>query len=93
MVSIIGTTATGFLQNDACWRTLERLPAGELRSPYYLHLEVDEHWQDLVMAPVPGAPGTHAVGVPLAETPGKAIRYYVSTMSDGGERFRVYAAR
>jgi homoserine dehydrogenase len=42
MVSIIGTTATGFLQNDACWRTLERLPAGELRSPYYLHLEVDD---------------------------------------------------
>jgi homoserine dehydrogenase len=42
MVSIIGTTATGFLQNDACWRTLERLPPGELRSPFYLHLEVDD---------------------------------------------------
>jgi homoserine dehydrogenase len=40
MVSVIGTTANGFLQNDACWRTLERLPAGELRSPFYLHLEV-----------------------------------------------------
>jgi homoserine dehydrogenase len=40
MVSIIGTTATGFLQNDASWRTLDRLPAGELRSPYYLHLVV-----------------------------------------------------
>src|SRR6059058_5992179 len=26
MVSVIGTTGTGFLQNDACWRTLERLP-------------------------------------------------------------------
>ena len=24
MVSVIGTTGTGFLQNDACWRTLER---------------------------------------------------------------------
>ena len=42
MVSIIGTTATGFLQNDACWRTLERLPPGELRSPFYVHLEVDD---------------------------------------------------
>ena len=42
MVSVIGTTATGFLQNDACWRTLERLPAGELRSPFYVHLEVDD---------------------------------------------------
>ena len=42
MVSIIGTTATGFLQNDACWRTLEQLPPGELRSPFYVHLEVDD---------------------------------------------------
>jgi len=42
MVSIIGTAATGFLQNDPCWRTLPRLPAGELRSPYYVHLEVDD---------------------------------------------------
>jgi homoserine dehydrogenase len=40
MVSVIGTTGTGFLQNDACWRTLERLPPGDLRSPYYLRLEV-----------------------------------------------------
>jgi len=42
MVSVIGTTATGFLQNDPCWRTLDRLPPGELRSPFYLHLEVDD---------------------------------------------------
>jgi homoserine dehydrogenase len=42
MVSIIGTTGTGFLQNDACWRELERLPEGEARSPYYLRIEVDD---------------------------------------------------
>jgi homoserine dehydrogenase len=42
MVSVIGTTGTGFLQNDACWRTLERLPPGELRAPFYLHIEVDD---------------------------------------------------
>jgi len=42
LVSIIGTAATGFLQNDPCWRTLPRLPVGELRSPYYVHLEVDD---------------------------------------------------
>jgi homoserine dehydrogenase len=42
MVSIIGTTGTGFLQNDACWRTLDRLPPGELRSPMYLRIEVDD---------------------------------------------------
>jgi homoserine dehydrogenase len=42
MVSVIGTTGTGFLQNDACWRELEALPAGELRSPFYLQIEVDD---------------------------------------------------
>jgi homoserine dehydrogenase len=42
MVSVVGTTGTGFLQNDACWRRLERLPPGELRSPFYLHLDVDD---------------------------------------------------
>jgi homoserine dehydrogenase len=42
MVSVIGTTGTGFLQNDAAWRRLEPLPPGELRSPFYVHLEVDD---------------------------------------------------
>jgi homoserine dehydrogenase len=42
MVSVIGTTGTGFLQNDACWRELERLPPGEARSPFYLRLDVDD---------------------------------------------------
>ena len=42
MVSVIGTTGTGFLQNDACWRELGRLPAGDLRSPFYVHLQVED---------------------------------------------------
>jgi hypothetical protein len=42
MVSVIGTAANGFLQNDACWRELEQLPHGALRSPFYVHLEVDD---------------------------------------------------
>jgi homoserine dehydrogenase len=42
MVSIIGTTGTGFLHNDACWRTLERLPKGGLRSPFYVQIVVDD---------------------------------------------------
>jgi homoserine dehydrogenase len=42
MVSVIGTTGTGFLQNDACWRELERLPSAEMRSPHYLRIEVDD---------------------------------------------------
>jgi homoserine dehydrogenase len=32
LVSVVGTTGTGFLENDACWRELERLPAGDLRT-------------------------------------------------------------
>jgi homoserine dehydrogenase len=42
MVSIVGTTGTGFLQNDACWRELDRLPPGDLPSPFSLHLEVED---------------------------------------------------
>jgi homoserine dehydrogenase len=42
MVSVIGTTGTGFLQNDACWRELEPLPSAEMRSPYYLRVHVDD---------------------------------------------------
>ena len=42
MVSVIGTTGTGFLQNDACWRELERLPSEEMRSPYYLRIDVED---------------------------------------------------
>ena len=42
MVSVIGTTGTGFLQNDPCWRRLERLPRGELATPAYMRVEVDD---------------------------------------------------
>jgi len=42
MVSIVGTTGTGFLQNDACWRAFDRLPPDGLRAPFYLHVEVDD---------------------------------------------------
>jgi homoserine dehydrogenase len=42
MVSVLGTTGTGFMQNDAVWRSLERLPPGELTTPYYLHIEVTD---------------------------------------------------
>jgi len=41
-VSVLGTAANGFLQNDACWRELDTLPSGALRSPFYVHLAVDD---------------------------------------------------
>ena len=40
MVSVLGTTGTGFLQNDACWRSLDTLTPGELPSAFYVHLDV-----------------------------------------------------
>jgi homoserine dehydrogenase len=42
MVSVLGAGGTGFLNQDPVWRSLERLPAGELPSPHYLRLEVED---------------------------------------------------
>jgi homoserine dehydrogenase len=42
LVSIVGTTGTGFLQDDPVWRELERMSLGELSSPWYLRLVVED---------------------------------------------------
>jgi homoserine dehydrogenase len=42
MVSVVGTTGTGFLQDDAAWRELVRLPSGELQASFYVQIEVDD---------------------------------------------------
>jgi homoserine dehydrogenase len=42
MVSVLGTTGTGFLQNDPCWRELPLLPPGEFRSAFYVHVRVTD---------------------------------------------------
>jgi homoserine dehydrogenase len=39
-VSALGTD--DLFRNDPCWRELETLPPGALRSPFYVHLEVDD---------------------------------------------------
>ncbi|HEX2504676.1 MAG TPA: homoserine dehydrogenase [Gaiellaceae bacterium] len=62
MVSVIGTTGTGFLQNDACWRELPFLDPGELRSPYYLRVEVVDRPGVLALV----AEGLAAHGVSVA---------------------------
>jgi homoserine dehydrogenase len=61
MVSVIGTTGTGFLQNDACWRELERLDAGKLRSPFYVRIEVEDRAG--VLAHVALRLATHGVSI------------------------------
>ena len=40
LVSVVGTSGTGFLQNDACWRELPKLDPAGWRSPFYIHLDV-----------------------------------------------------
>lgn len=42
LVSIIGTSGTGFLQNDPVWRELPRMEPGELVSNWYLRLAVED---------------------------------------------------
>ncbi|HUJ92996.1 MAG TPA: homoserine dehydrogenase [Gaiellaceae bacterium] len=61
LVSVVGTTGTGFLQNDACWRELERLPPGDWRSPFYVHLEVAD--RPGVLAHVTSRLAAHDVSV------------------------------
>jgi homoserine dehydrogenase len=40
MASVLGTMGTGFMQNDAAWRKLPRLPDGQHTSPFYFRLSV-----------------------------------------------------
>jgi homoserine dehydrogenase len=40
LVSVVGTSGTGFLQNDACWRELPRLDPAGWSAPFYVHLDV-----------------------------------------------------
>jgi homoserine dehydrogenase len=40
LVSVVGTSGTGFLQNDACWRELPRLDPSGWSAPFYVHLDV-----------------------------------------------------
>jgi homoserine dehydrogenase len=40
LVSVVGTSGTGFLQNDACWRELPKLDPAGWSAPFYVHLDV-----------------------------------------------------
>ena len=42
LVSIVGTSGTGFLQGDPVWHRIERMPSGELSSLWYLRLLVED---------------------------------------------------
>ena len=40
LVGVLGSSGTGFLQGDASWRTLTKLPPGDLPASYYVRIEV-----------------------------------------------------
>jgi homoserine dehydrogenase len=42
ITSVIATMGTGYLENDAAWRSLPRLPPGSARSPFYFRLFVED---------------------------------------------------
>src|SRR5581483_5487278 len=61
LVSVVGTSGTGFLQNDACWRELRRLDPDEWRSAWYVHLDVAD--RPGVLAHVTSRLAAHDVSV------------------------------
>jgi len=77
MVSIIGTKGTGFLHNDACWRKIDRLPPGELRSPFYLQISVDDR------------PGVLARVAERLAAHGISVARLVQSQIDGGATLHV----
>lgn len=59
---------------------------GPSASATYLNLHVEENgvFKAYPMGPVPGAPGTYAVGLPVSrELHGKRLRYYFATAAEG----------
>ncbi len=61
LIAVVGTTGTGFLQNDACWRELPRLPEGEMESPFYVRVQVAD--QPGVLALVALRLAAHGVSI------------------------------
>jgi homoserine dehydrogenase len=71
LVSVVGTAGTGFLQNDACWRELERLPPHEWRTPFYVRLEVADR------------PGVLAQAASRLAAHGVSVAQLVQRLHDG----------
>jgi homoserine dehydrogenase len=61
LVSVVGTSGTGFLQNDACWRELPKLDPDAWRSAWYVHLDVAD--RPGVLAHVTSRLAAHEVSV------------------------------
>ena len=78
---------TGFLQNDPVWRSLEQLPPGDLASPFYLRLEVEDRAG--VLARIAQELAAEEVSVAqLVQQPGDghAVLHIVTHEAPGGQR-------
>jgi len=90
MVSVVGTTGTGFLQNDPVWRSLDRLEPGDLSSSWYLRLEVEDRAGVLArLAQELAAEGVSVARLVQQPADGGAVLHIVTHEAPGG---RVQAA-
>jgi homoserine dehydrogenase len=86
MVTVVGTTGTGFLQNDACWRSLDRLPEGEFRSPNDLRVElVDRPGALAVVAARLAAHGVSVARLVQAQGDASATLHIVTHEAPSGQ--------
>ncbi len=86
MVSVVGTTGTGFLQDDPVWRELERMAPGDHVSNWYLRLEVEDRAG--VLARIAQEFATHQVSVGrLVQQPGGngAVLHVVTHEAPAGQ--------
>jgi homoserine dehydrogenase len=86
LISIVGTTGTGFLQDDPVSRSLEALPPGDFPSPAYIRLEVEDRAG--VLAHVAQALADHDVSVArLVQQPvdGGAVLHVVTHTATSGD--------
>jgi homoserine dehydrogenase len=85
MVSVVGTIGTGFLQADPVWRSLEQLPPGDLSSPWYLRLEVDDRAGVLArLAQELAAEGVSVARLVQQPGEGHAVLHVVTHEATGG---------
>jgi homoserine dehydrogenase len=77
LLAVIGTRGTGFLEHDGYYRKLERMPADQLESPFYLRVEVAD--EPGVLAQVASALAGRGVSVAqvVQHAPGEAGAHIV----------------
>ena len=77
LVSIVGTTGPGFLQDDPARRALPRAPAEAVRSPFYVRIDVDDR------------PGVLARIAGHLAVEGVSVARLVQSQADGGATLHV----